>query len=1564
VRKSTALQRVALFFSVFFLISSVPVGAAPIVPSNIDSGLAAIYADYIQSASRTVPQQIAGEGLDNAANVIRQNAAMDDAGRYNVLIHLSGTRTVDQVAQALTATGRIQVVSKNSRYRQGVVEAWLFIQDLPLVARTKGVRTVAMSIMPIFNVGAVTQQGVVQHRVDQIAGTYDGTGITVGALSDSFNISTKASNGPITIHYAQDIASGDLPGPGNPLGNTTPVSVLDDTQTPTNVNDEGRAMLQFIHDMAPKARLGFATAGSSQQQFADNIRSLAALPGAPRISQDGFKADIIVDDVIFLDEPMFSDGIVAQAVNDVNAAGVHYFSSAGNQPSSQGYASDFRYVDPNSNPAPSLNLSPILGLCQGGFHNFRTDGTVSITQALRRTGSTSTSVASLQMMFQWDDPFDKNIPGTVTSTQTGTFSGTELTYMVPVTAGVPTRVSVTANAGSLYDAIVTILDSTGATVVDHQDTGTDETIYFTPTMTGNYSVILDAFGGTTGDFTIESADNSTPGISTDYNLFFFDGTTGQLRLVTDSHGNIIPYGFTDNVAVNEPYEFVPAISFGAGKDTVKMVICRDSSKAPSPQANRIRYVFFDTTVVPGEYVGYQYPMMYGHATARDAHGVAAYSAFRPYIPESFSSPGPSTIVIDGDGNRMAQPEIRQQPVVAAMDGGNNTFFLNASQDTANDADTFPNFFGTSAAAPNAASVAALVLQAKGGPGSLSIQDMHRIMRSSALPNDLDPYHSQAVIHVNGGTLTLNVNADSSNSSAAYTNGPYDLKVVSASYSGSGSVASITFNSQNANVTGGNVNQVFPGLAFDTRPPASGGLPFTLGTLVGLTSGNIAASFSNQAGSPSVTGQFQTMTLAFTPGTFTSGRSLMFNVDRDEQHTASLSAPATAGGNSADLWGAGVEIPAGTITPGGMAVTGTMADGSTFSGTFRNVIGTGYSPLSGFGFLNAQRAVAYAVGNVAMTVNIAGTGAGFVTSSPIGINCPGTCSADFATGASITLTATASGGSYFAGFSGCDSVSSNQCTINSLTVPITVSATFTAITAPDSPIISGALSGNGQASISYTAPGYDGGSPITSYMATCTPGPFSASGLVSPLVVMGLTNGTAYSCSVTANNAIGASPPSASLSVTPATVPGAPIIGVATAGNGSVRVAFTPPDNGGSAITSYTASCGSHSNSGAGSPIVVSGLTNGLTVSCTVTATNSVGTGGSSDSSNLVTPRAGTKLARDFNGDGKGDLLWENTDGEVAIWTMNGTAAISADEILGAGSGWSVKQLADFDGNGKTDLVWQHTDGSAAIWLMNGTSVSSSAVLLGGGSGWSVMQTPDLNGDGKADILWQHTDGSTAVWLMNGTTETSSAVLVGAGSGWSVTKVADFDGDGNDDLLWTHTDGRVAIWLMNGTTMTSSALLLGAGSGWSVVQTPDLNGDGKADIVWQHTDGSTAVWLMNGTSPSSSALLLGGGSGWSVAKVADFDGDGKADLLWQHTDGSTAIWLMNGTTMTGSAGLIGAGSGWSVKRTADLNGDGKADIVWQHTDGSTAVWLMNGTTTTDSAVLLGAGTGWSVSAVSQ
>ncbi len=172
--------------------------------------------------------------------------------------------------------------------------------------------------------------------------------------------------------------------------------------------------------------------------------------------------------------------------------------------------------------------------------------------------------------------------------------------------------------------------------------------------------------------------------------------------------------------------------------------------------------------------------------------------------------------------------------------------------------------------------------------------------------------------------------------------------------------------------------------------------------------------------------------------------------------------------------------------------------------------------------------------------------------------------------------------------------------------------------PAAPSNAVATRGNAQVSVTFTPAGYDGGSPITSYGATC--GSQRVNGAASPIVVTGLSNGTAVTCTVVATNVIGDGPASApSNSVIPASVPDAPTAVVATRGNTQVSVAFTPGSNEGLPISNFHVVCGTRSADGTTSLIVVGGLSNGVSVTCSVIATNALGDGAASAPSNAVTP---------------------------------------------------------------------------------------------------------------------------------------------------------------------------------------------------------------------------------------------------------------------------------------------------------------------------------------------------------
>ena len=229
------------------------------------------------------------------------------------------------------------------------------------------------------------------------------------------------------------------------------------------------------------------------------------------------------------------------------------------------------------------------------------------------------------------------------------------------------------------------------------------------------------------------------------------------------------------------------------------------------------------------------------------------------------------------------------------------------------------------------------------------------------------------------------------------------------------------------------------------------------------------------------------------------------------------------------------------------------------------------------------------------------------------------------------------------------------------------------TPPGAPAIGAATAGDGSIAVSFTGPASSGSAPIVDYVATCTSGGTSRSnnGTMSPITVTGLTNGTAYNCSVVATNSFGAGTASGSVSATPRGVPGAPVIGAGTAGNGSASIAFTAPAaNGGSPITSFTVSCigggATRTGTGTASPISVTGLTNDTAYNCSVTATNAIGTSAASGQVQVRPSTSGTG----YNTDG---VLCTYTVAEFnnspsinanasALWSCNPTRSVVSNAI--------------------------------------------------------------------------------------------------------------------------------------------------------------------------------------------------------------------------------------------------------------------------------------------------------------
>ena len=241
--------------------------------------------------------------------------------------------------------------------------------------------------------------------------------------------------------------------------------------------------------------------------------------------------------------------------------------------------------------------------------------------------------------------------------------------------------------------------------------------------------------------------------------------------------------------------------------------------------------------------------------------------------------------------------------------------------------------------------------------------------------------------------------------------------------------------------------------------------------------------------------------------------------------------------------------------------------------------------------------------------------------------------------------------------------------------------------------------------------------------------------------------------------------------------------------------------------------------------------------------------------------------RDFNRDGKPDLVWQNaTTRQAVVWYLGGAQGNLSQGwswLSAAGApGWRLAGAGDFNGDGTPDLVWQNDSSrQVVVWYMGGAQgdvfQAWDWLSASGAAGWSVVGIGDVNGDSKLDLVWQNdTTHQLVVWYMGGLQGSvfqwwdwlSSAGVVD----WGVVGVADFNRDGRLDLVWQNDLNRQAVvWYMGGPQgnvfQAWESLASDGVAGWRVVGTGDFNSDGSPDLLWQSdATQSVVIWYFGGS----------------------------------------------------------------------------------------------------------------------
>lgn len=504
--------------------------------------------------------------------------------------------------------------------------------------------------------------------------------------------------------------------------------------------------------------------------------------------------------------------------------------------------------------------------------------------------------------------------------------------------------------------------------------------------------------------------------------------------------------------------------------------------------------------------------------------------------------------------------------------------------------------------------------------------------------------------------------------------------------------------------------------------------------------------------------------------------------------------------------------------------------------------------------------------------------------------------------------------------------------------------------------------DGFAVVEWTAPS-NNGSAITAYEVRSSPGSAFVSVANSPATLTGLTVGTPYSFSVRAINAAGTGDAGVSAAVVPISVPGAPTAVSAVDGNAQATVQWTvPASTGGSPITGFavTASAPVVTANGAGSPLTVTGLTNGTATTFTVRAINAAGQGPASAASNSVTPATvpSVPLVRAIPGNSQAALSW--------ALPFNGGSPVTGYSVTSVPAGFSMSLdggvssvVATGLSNG-TSYVFsvraQNAKGTSDAGASNSARPCSTAGTIGSGVPFgpygpaASAALGDFNADGRLDLVVPSVDAGVVTLRGNGDGSFASpvaAVAVGTG----VPFAADVDRDGRADVVLSDgTSAARVFWAdASGALSTSVDLAIPSGTlgAWAV---GDFNNDGAPDVVTVPRSAADPISVFRRDlarsffAPVNSSGLLSSATPNNWVAVADFNGDGNLDLAvaLAGTGRGVKVLVGNGAGGFTAGPVASSSSNVTGLATGDFNADGRVDLLAGTFNGQPTVLLGTGT----------------------